>query len=150
MSEFDTVIRNAVVATASDVFRAEIGIAGGVIAALGALAGAGPAGDRCGRALRAPGRHRHPLSLRPAHARRRHPGQRLPVGPDLRRPRRHHHRGALRLPGPRDRACGLPWMTTIAARPGKPVIDYAFHLIASNPDRGRLLMELPALIEEGL
>jgi dihydropyrimidinase len=41
MSEFDTVIRNAVVATAADVFRAEIGIAGGVVTALGRALGPG-------------------------------------------------------------------------------------------------------------
>ena len=35
MAELDTVIRNAVVATAADVFRSDIGIAGGVITALG-------------------------------------------------------------------------------------------------------------------
>ena len=35
MADFDTVIRNAVVATAADVFRSDIGIAGGVITALG-------------------------------------------------------------------------------------------------------------------
>src|SRR6188768_2629751 len=35
MAEFDTVIGNAVVATAADVFSSDIGIAGGVITALG-------------------------------------------------------------------------------------------------------------------
>ena len=35
MAEFDTVIRNAVVVTAADVFPSDIGIAGGVITALG-------------------------------------------------------------------------------------------------------------------
>jgi dihydropyrimidinase len=35
MAEFDTVIRNAVVATAADVYQADIGIAGGVITTLG-------------------------------------------------------------------------------------------------------------------
>ena len=41
MTEFDTVIRNAVAVTAADVFTADIGISGGVIAALGR--GLGPA-----------------------------------------------------------------------------------------------------------
>jgi dihydropyrimidinase len=35
MAEFDTVIRNAVVVTAADVFPADIGIAGGVVTTLG-------------------------------------------------------------------------------------------------------------------
>jgi dihydropyrimidinase len=35
MAEFDTVIRNAVVVTAADVFPSDIGIAGGVVTALG-------------------------------------------------------------------------------------------------------------------
>ena len=38
MAEFDTVIRNAVVVTAADVFPSDIGIAGGVVTTLaGAL-----------------------------------------------------------------------------------------------------------------
>ena len=41
MAEFDTVIRNAVVATAADVFEADLGITDGVIAGLGR--GLGPA-----------------------------------------------------------------------------------------------------------
>src|SRR5713101_8652234 len=41
MAQFDTVIRNAVVGTAADVFEADLGIAGGVITALGR--GLGPA-----------------------------------------------------------------------------------------------------------
>jgi len=41
MTAFDTVIKNALVATAADVFAADIGIAGGVITALGR--GLGPA-----------------------------------------------------------------------------------------------------------
>src|SRR5206468_9361715 len=35
MAQFDTVIRNAVVATAADVYQADIGILGGVITTLG-------------------------------------------------------------------------------------------------------------------
>src|SRR5262249_56217632 len=41
MAEFDTVIRNAVVATAADIFEADLGISDGVVTALGR--GLGPA-----------------------------------------------------------------------------------------------------------
>src|SRR4030088_2544152 len=41
MAEFDTVIRSAVVATAADIFEADLGITGGVITAMGR--GLGPA-----------------------------------------------------------------------------------------------------------
>ena len=41
MAEFDTVIRNAVVATAADVFAADLGITDGMVTALGR--GLGPA-----------------------------------------------------------------------------------------------------------
>jgi dihydropyrimidinase len=148
MSEFDTVIRNAVVATASDVFRAEIGIAGGVITALGRTLG--PA--RC--EIDAAGRYV------------------LPGGIDT-----HCHfdqpmRGGVTLAddflsGPISAAyggtttvvpfaCQLQGQSVRAAvddyhrrAAGKPVIDYAFHLIVSDPTEDVLRRELPALIEEG-
>src|SRR5262245_66560567 len=40
MAEFDTVIRNAVVATAADIFEADLGISDGVVTALGRGLGA--------------------------------------------------------------------------------------------------------------
>jgi len=41
MAEFDLVIRNGTVATAADVFSADVGVSGGRIAALGASLGKG-------------------------------------------------------------------------------------------------------------
>ena len=100
MAEFDTVIRNAVVVTAADVFHADIGIAGGVITTLGRNLGPGPPGHRRRRPLRASRRHRHALSFRSADARLRDPRRRLPLRSHLGGARRHHDRGALRLPAP--------------------------------------------------
>ena len=50
MAEFDTVIRNAVIGTAADLYSADIGITGGVITAIGRALGPArrdvPAGGR--------------------------------------------------------------------------------------------------------
>jgi dihydropyrimidinase len=148
MAEFDTVIRNAVVATAADVFPAEIGIAGGIVTALGRSLG------NASRNIDAGGRYV------------------LPGGIDT-----HCHfdqpmRGGVTLAddflsGPISAAHGgtttvVPFACQVQGQgaraavedyhrraQGKPVIDYAFHLIISDPTDDVLRRELPALIAEG-
>ena len=148
MSEFDTVIRNAVVATASDVFRAEIGIAGGVITALGRALGPGR------REIDAAGRYVLPGGI-DTHC---HFDQPMRDGVTLADdflsgPISAAHGGtttvvpfACQLQGQSVRAAVDDYHRRAA---GKPVIDYAFHLIVSDPTEDVLRRELPALIEEG-
>ena len=149
MAEFDTVIRNAVVVTAADVFTADIGIAGGIVTALGRGLGPARRDDRRGRTLRAARRRRHALPLRPADARLGHARRRFPLRHDLRA-----HGGtttvvpfACQFQGQSVRAAVDDYHRRAA---GKPVIDYAFHLIVSDPTEDVLREELPALIARGL
>jgi dihydropyrimidinase len=147
MSDFDLVIRGGTVATASDTFRADVAIAGGRIAALGQ-------GFRGAREIDASGKlvlpggvdsHVHveqkssfgimcaddfysatvsaafggTTSIIPFAAQHR--------GQSLRQVVKEYHEAA----GP------------------KAVIDYAFHLIVSDPSEQVLGQELPALIRDG-
>ena len=148
MAEFDTVIRNAVVATAADVFTADIGITGGIVTALGR--GLGPARrdvDAAGRWVLPGGVDTHchidqPMrsgisladdflsgSISAAH------GGTTTIVPF-----------AAQVHGQGVRAAVDDYHRRAA---GKPVIDYAFHLIVSDPTEHVLREELPALIREG-
>src|SRR6267143_2147983 len=145
---FDTVIRNATVATAADVFTADIAISGGVITALGRSLG--PARrdiDAAGRYVLPGGIDTHchldqPMrggvtladdflsgSVSAAH------GGTTTVVPF-----------ACQLQGQRVRAAVEDYHRRAK---DKPVIDYAFHLIISDPTEPVLRDELPALIGEG-
>lgn len=148
MSEFDLVVRNGTVATAADLFRADIGIREGRIVMLGAdLPAARREIDATGRLV-------------------------LPGGVDS-----HCHieqkssMGVMTaddfFTGTRSAACG--GTTTIipfaaqhkgmslrevvseyhARAEPKAAVDYAFHLIVSDPTAPVLGQELPALIEDG-
>src|SRR5262245_50521512 len=148
MSDFDTVIRNAVVATASDVFRAEIGITGGVIAALGRALGPGR------REIDAAGRYVLPGGI-DTHCHFDQPmrGGVTLADDFLSGPISAAHGGtttvvpfACQIQGQSVRAAVDDYHRRAA---GKPVIDYAFHLIVSDPTEDVLRRELPALIEEG-
>jgi dihydropyrimidinase len=147
---FDLIVRRARVATASDVFSADIGISGGRIVALAEALAAGQATqeiDAAGRFV-------------------------TPGGIDS-----HCHIDQPMLPpvrmaddfetGSRSAACGgtttfIPFaaqakggslVETVAdyhrRAQGKSSIDYAFHLIVSDPTPKVLYEELPALIDEG-
>ena len=111
MAEYDLVIRNTTIATASDVVKGDIGIVGGRVVALGERLDKGQQGDRRHRPDRRAGRHRRPCPFRPGHRRRlgvlRRFRERQPGGGG----RRHHHHHPLRLPEPRP----------VAARRGQPL-----------------------------
>ena len=148
MAEFDTVIRNAVAATAADVFRSDIGIAGGVITALGR--DLGPAR----REIDAAGRYVLPGGI-DAHCHFDQPMRDSVTLADdfLSGPISAAHGGtttivpfACQLQGQSVRAAVEDYHRRAA---GKPVIDYAFHLIISDPTEDVLRRELPALIGEG-
>ncbi|MFX1676033.1 dihydropyrimidinase [Paraburkholderia sp. A2WS-5] len=147
-SALDLVIRNARVATASDTFKADIGIAGGRIVQLGMGLPAGA------REIDAAGRVVTPGGV-DAHC---HFDQ--PMAPPLRMADDFDT-------GTRAAACGgtttvIPFAAQEKGQSlraavddyhgraeGKAHIDYAFHLIVSDPTPKVLEEELPALIAEG-
>ena len=148
MAEFDTAIRNAVVATAADVFPAEIGIAGGVVTALGRSLG------KARRDIDAGGRYVLPGGL-DTHCHFDQPmrGGVTLADDFLSGPISAAHGGTTTVV---PFACQVQGQSVRAAvedyhrrAQGKPVIDYAFHLIISDPTEDVLRRELPALIGEG-
>src|SRR5438128_9065426 len=147
-AEFDLVIRGGTVATGADTMRCDVGIVDGKIVALGErLAGARKEIDASGKLV-------------------------LPGGVDA-----HCHLDQPMLPpmkmaddfesGTRSAACGgtttvIPFAAqekgqSLAAAVddyhrranGKAFIDYAFHMIVSDPTEEVLHEELPALIQRG-
>ena len=148
MNDFDLVIRNARCATAADVFEADIGIRDGRIAA---LAQGLPAGreeiDAAGRWVLPGGIDGHC-----------HLDQPMSDGSKM---------ADDFLSGTRSAACGgtttvLPFACQFKGQSlrdavndyhrradGKATIDYAFHLIVSDPTPDVLDRELPELIREG-
>lgn len=148
MADFETVIRNAHVATASDTFRCDIGIAGGRIAALGARLAAGH------REIDAGGRWVLPGGI-DTHC---HLDQPMADGVEFADDFRSGsisaaHGGtttivpfAAQQPGGSLRAAVEDYHRRAA---GKPVIDYAFHLILADPSERVLGQELPALVRDG-
>ena len=148
MAEFDMVIRNAVVGTAADIFPAEIGISDGVITALGRRLG--PAR----RDLDAGGRYVLPGGI-DTHCHFDQPMRDTVTLADdfLSGTVSAAHGGtttvvpfACQLQGQSVRAAVEDYHRRAA---DKPVIDYAFHLILSDPTEHVLRDELPALIREG-
>jgi dihydropyrimidinase len=148
MAQFDTVIRNGTLATASDVFAADLGIAGGRIAAIGTGLGAGKTEiDAQGRLVLPGGVDGHchfdqPTSDGTIMADDFFTGSRsaawggtttvIPFaiqfkGQSLRDAVADYHRRA----------------------DGKSFIDYAFHLIVSDPTEQLIGQDLPALIRDG-
>lgn len=142
----DLVIRNGVIVTASDVFRAEIGISGGVIAALGHGLQGRESLDAGGQFVIPGGVDSH------CHAEQRMSGG-VVNADDL-------------FTATRSAACG--GTTTIIAfalqprdgtladivpayteRATRCAVDYAFHLWVTNPTETVLRDELPALIAAG-
>ena len=147
MAEYDLVVRNGTVATASDVFRADIGMIDGRIATIGAKLGPA-AGRSMPRPHRPARRRRQPLPHRAAIRGGRHDGGRLLHGHGSAAfggtttviPFAAQHRGMSLRQVVKDYH---------AAREPKAVIDYAFHLIISDPTEQVFGQELPALIKDG-
>src|SRR5690606_8373380 len=148
MNDFDLVIRNAHCATAADVFDADIGIKDGKIAALGQGLPAGREEiDAAGRWVLPGGIDGHCHLDQPM-------GDNSVMADDF-------------LSGTRSAACGgtttvLPFACQFKGQSlrdavddyhrradGKATIDYAFHLIVSDPTPDVLDRELPELIREG-
>jgi dihydropyrimidinase len=148
VAEFDLVVRNARVATATDVFRCDIGVKGGVIAALADRL------ERAPREIDAAGRWVLPGGV-DGHC---HLDQPMPAPMKM---------ADDFASGTVSAACGgtttvIPFAAqqkggSLAAAvqdyhrraQGKAVIDYAFHLIVTDPTERVLREELPALIERG-
>ncbi|HEY1362572.1 MAG TPA: dihydropyrimidinase [Xanthobacteraceae bacterium] len=148
MAELDLVVRNATVATAADVFRADIGVVGGRIEAIGARLGAGRSEIDAGGRIVTPGgvdSHCH-IEQRSASGvmtaddfftatRSAACGGTTTVIPFAAQ-----HRGmSLRQVVKDYHACAGP----------KAAVDYAFHLIVSDPTEQVCGQELPALIKDG-
>jgi dihydropyrimidinase len=145
---FDLVVRNARVATASDTFDCDIGIQAGRVVALGAdLPGAPRVIDAAGRTVTPGGVDAHCHLDQPMEAPAR-------MADDF-------------DSGTRSAACGgtttvIPFAAQAKGQSlraavrdyhhraeGRAHVDYAFHLIVSDPTPEVLQVELPALIAEG-
>lgn len=148
MPDFDLVIRNARCATAADIFEADIGVRDGVITALGKGLAAGTEElDAAGRWVLPGGIDGHCHLDQPTNDNTR-------MADDF-------------LTGSRSAACGgtttiLPFACQMKGQSlraavedyhqradGKSCIDYAFHLIVTDPTEDVLSRELPELIKEG-
>jgi dihydropyrimidinase len=149
MSHFDLVIRNARAVTAADIFMTDIGVRDGRIVALGLGLAAGA------REIDAAGRHVTPGGI-DAHCHFDQPtGDGSVMADDF-------------ISGTRSAACGgtttvIPFACQKKGESlraavedyhrraaGKALIDYAFHMIVTDPTPDVLERELPALIAEGL
>ena len=148
MAEYDLVIRNGTVATAADTTECEIGIKGGVVATLGRGLAAGAREIDAKGKLVLPGAidsHCHieqPSSAGVMTADDFYSGTVAAAfgGTTTVIPFAAQHRGqSLRQ---------VVEAYHAAAKP-KAVIDYAFHLIISDPSEQVLGQELPALIQDG-
>src|SRR5262245_4729835 len=148
MADYDVVIRNGTVATASEVMRCDIGIAGGRIAALAdRIEGGHRSIDASGRIVVPGGIDSHV-----------HLAQRGPMGPQ--------HADDFES-GSVAAACGgnttiIPFANQFKGQSlravvddyaklaeGKAIIDYGIHMIVSDPTGTVLGQELPALIRRG-
>jgi dihydropyrimidinase len=148
MAEFDLVLRDAMVATAADLYRADIGVKDGRIAALGAKLGPGKREvDVAGRLVTPGGVDSH------CHIEQKSAagvmtaddfftGTRSAAcgGTTTIIPFAAQHRGmSIRQVVKDYHACATP----------KAAVDYAFHLILTDPTEHVLGQELPALIRDG-
>lgn len=148
MTEFDLIIRNGTVVTAADETRCDIGIRGGRIVALAeSLSGAKEEIDASGKYVLPGGVDSHCHLDQPI-------GDGSRMADDFES-------------GTRSAACGgtttvIPFAAQVKGETlraavedyhqraqGRASIDYAFHLIVTDPTAHSLKEELPALIEEG-
>jgi dihydropyrimidinase len=148
MAEFDLVIAGGTVATAADTTSCDVGIRGGVIAALGR-----DLGPRATSVIDARGRLVLPGGI-DAHC---HLDQESPTGlrhaDDFYSGSRSAAAGGTTTIIPfANQKKGTSLRATVEAyreRARKAVIDYAFHIILSEVDAGMLGQDLPALIRDG-
>jgi len=145
--EFDLVVRNARIATASDVFECDVGIKDGRIAALACGLAASNSIDAAGRWVLPGGVDAHCHLDQPMSD-----GSRM--ADDFRSGTISAACGGTTTVIPF--ACQFKGQSLRAAvedyhrrADGKAVIDYAFHLIVSDPTPAVLREELPQLIAEG-
>jgi dihydropyrimidinase len=148
VAEYDLVVRNGTIATAADIFKADIGISGGRIVALGAtLTGGQSEIDAAGRIVTPGGVDSHchieqKSSTGVMTADDFFTGTRSAAcgGTTTIIPFAAQHRGmSLRQVVHEYHQCAAP----------KAAVDYAFHLIVSDPTDQVLGQELPALIADG-
>ena len=148
MSEFDVVIRGGIVATGSDTFTAEIGIRNGIITALGSGLATGAREIDARERLVLPGgvdshchiEQRSAMGVMCADDFYSATVSAAFGGTTTVIPFAAQHRGqSLRKVVTEYREAAAP----------KAIIDYAFHLIVSDPSETVLKAELPALIREG-
>ena len=148
-SGFDLVVRNGLVVTEAATVEADVGVAGGRIAAIGRGLERGVEEiDAAGR-LVLPGRHRQPLPRRAGIVDRPDDRRRFPLGHGRRRVRRRHHDHPVRGPAPRPEPARRSRTRYRGRARDKAVVDYAFHLIVSDPTPAAVGEHLPALIAEG-
>ena len=147
MSDFDLVIRGGTVATAADVFRADVGVKDGRVAALGENLSGDEAIDATGKLVLPGGIDAHVHIDQPKKGG-------IAMADDF-------------LSGTRSAAAGgtttvMPFACQYRGESlrqvvedyhkkaeGKAVIDYAFHLIIADASEQVMGQELPALIEDG-
>ncbi|AXI43990.1 dihydropyrimidinase [Sulfitobacter sp. SK011] len=148
MTDFDLVIRNGRIATASDDFTADIGISGGRIVTLGQHLRAGADEiDATGKLILPGGIDAHCHFDQPM-------SDGSEMADDFASGTRSAAFGGTTTVIPF--ACQQKGQSLRAAvddyharAAGKPVIDYAFHLIVTDPTEQVLGQELPALIRDG-
>jgi dihydropyrimidinase len=148
MSGFDLIIAGGTVATASDTFRADVGIRDGRIVALGeGLTGAGQTIDAAGYLVLPGGIDSHVHIAQPS-------GPGIVMADDFESATRSAAFGGNTTVMP---FCLQPKGTSIretlkgyhAVADGKCYVDVSFHLIISDPSPAVLGQELPALVEDG-
>jgi dihydropyrimidinase len=148
MSDFDLIIAGGTVATASDTFRADVGIRDGRIVALGeGLTSAAQTIDATGHLVLPGGIDSHVHISQPS-------GTGIVMADDFESATRSAAFGGNTTVMP---FCLQPKGTSIretlkgyhALADGKCYVDVSFHLIISDPSPAVLGQELPALVEDG-
>ena len=148
MSELDLIIKGGTVATASDTFRADVGVRDGVIVALGAdLAGAKSVIDATDRLVLPGGIDSHVHIAQPS-------GPGIVMADDFESATRSAAFGGNTLVMPfvlqqRGESLRQAVKDYHAKAVGQCHIDVSFHLIISDPTASVLGQELPALVDAG-
>lgn len=144
----DLVVANGTVATASDVFRADIGISDGRIAQIGGdMGGAGRVIDAAGRYVLPGGIDSHVHIAQPS-------GAGIEMADDFDSATRAAAFGGNTMVMPfclqeRGQSLAAAFRDYLALTEGKAHVDLGFHLIVTDPTPAVLGQELPALIEDG-
>jgi dihydropyrimidinase len=148
MNDFDLIIAGGTVATASDTFKADVGIRGGRIVALAeGLSGAAQTIDAAGRLVLPGGIDSHVHIAQPS-------GPGIVMADDFESATRSAAFGGntMVMPfciQPKGGSIRLALKDYHAVADGKCYVDVSFHLIISDPSPAVLGQELPALVEDG-